>query len=871
VYAASDSYPVCILVKDTSFDPNIIETTYVEPLEAHGISREDMIIIPLDYLEGKAPKKHIDSVLSEILESLESLGTRFIYCADSAFFKALAKVKKAEQHLGYEMPCLFRKESEHLKIIYGINDRSIIYNPDANTAKLSQSIDALVASYFGNPAAFDQIFLNDVSYPTSNAAIERALHSLHQHPEISCDIETASLEHNKAGIATIAFSWNHTDGIAFAVDYSPLHQISLLRGEMIVNRSVRSLLKQFFKDYTGRIRYHNCSYDTKVLIYELMMEADGLNMKGMIDGLHLFHKNIDDTKMIAYLALNSVANTELSLKALSQSYAGNYAVDVSNVLTLSLPDLLQYNLIDACCTNWVYDKYYPIMVQDKQLELYHSFMMPSQKTITQLELTGMPVNPVRVQEVKAILLEIQEEHEAIIMDSYCVLQAEAILRKRSYDKDYEDRKDKSKNPDKIMVRSWDDWPEHVFNANSSLQLQVLLYEVMGLPVIDKTKSGQPSTGTDVITNLMNHTDDAAWLRCLEAISTYSGVDKILTTFIPAFENAIDKGENVYWIHGSFNLGGTLSGRLSSSNPNLQQIPSGSTYGKLIKSCFQAPEGYLFAGADFNSLEDMISALTTKDPQKMKVYEDGYDGHSLRAYSYFGDEMPDIENTVESINSIKQKYSKIREASKPPTFALTYGGTFRTLMKNCGFGENQAKGIEAEYHDLYQVSDQWVQDKIDQAYTDGYVTVAFGLRVRTPLLVQSVHGSKLAFEAESEGRSAGNALGQSFGMLNCRAFNEFMERVWNSPYKYLIKPCALIHDAIYLVFKNNIKIVDWVNRNLIECMQWQELPEIQHPDVKLGAELDLHYKSWDQPVTIPNNATQPEIRATCVAKKTEYEQ
>ena len=251
--------------------------------------------------------------------------------------------------------------------------------------------------------------------------------------------------------------------------------------------------------------------------------------------------------------------------------------------------------------------------------------------------------------------------------------------------------------------------------------------------------------------------------------------------------------------------------------------------------------------------------------------DGFDGHSLRAYSYFGDEMPDIENTVESINSIKQKYSKIREASKPPTFALTYGGTFRTLMKNCGFGENQAKSIEAEYHDLYQVSDQWVQDKIDQAYTDGYVTVAFGLRVRTPLLVQSVHGSKLAFEAESEGRSAGNALGQSFGMLNCRAFNEFMERVWNSPYKYLIKPCALIHDAIYLVFKNNIKIVDWVNRNLIECMQWQELPEIQHPDVKLGAELDLHYKSWDQPVTIPNNATQPEIRATCVAKKTEYEQ
>ena len=74
-----------------------------------------------------------------------------------------------------------------------------------------------------------------------------------------------------------------------------------------------------------------------------------------------------------------------------------------------------------------------------------------------------------------------------------------------------------------------------------------------------------------------------------------------------------------WLHANFNLNGTMSGRLSCTKPNLQQIPSGSDFGKLIKSCFKAPKGMLFAGADFSSLEDRINALLTKDTNKLKVY------------------------------------------------------------------------------------------------------------------------------------------------------------------------------------------------------------------------------------------------------------
>jgi DNA polymerase-1 len=116
------------------------------------------------------------------------------------------------------------------------------------------------------------------------------------------------------------------------------------------------------------------------------------------------------------------------------------------------------------------------------------------------------------------------------------------------------------------------------------------------------------------------------------------------------EAAVQGPDGHYYLFGNFNLGGTVSGRLSSSDPNLQTIPSGNEgektkkgrYGKLIKSCFVAPPGHVLIGLDFASLEDKISALTTKDRNKLKVYTDGFDGHSLRAQSYFGEDMPDIE-------------------------------------------------------------------------------------------------------------------------------------------------------------------------------------------------------------------------------------
>lgn len=85
---------------------------------------------------------------------------------------------------------------------------------------------------------------------------------------------------------------------------------------------------------------------------------------------------------------------------------------------------------------------------------------------------------------------------------------------------------------------------------------------------------------------------------------------------------------------------------------MQNLPAGSTYGNLIKTCFTAPKGWLFVGADFASLEDRINALLTKDPNKLRVYTDGFDGHSLRAYAYFKNQMPNIEEAPEEVMCYK---------------------------------------------------------------------------------------------------------------------------------------------------------------------------------------------------------------------------
>lgn len=219
-----------------------------------------------------------------------------------------------------------------------------------------------------------------------------------------------------------------------------------------------------------------------------------------------------------------------------------------------------------------------------------------------------------------------------------------------------------------------------------------------------------------------------------------------------------------------------------------------------------------------------------------------------------------EHNVSRVNSIKSLYKHWRQESKPPTFALTYQGTYITLMANCGFTPELAKSIEASYHELYHVSDKWVADKLEQACKDGYVTLAFGLRLRTPLLKQVVLGtSKTPYEASAEGRTAGNALGQSYCMLNSRAGSEFMTRVRKGPYRLDIKPCSQIHDAGYFLIRDDMEILLYTNKHLSNAVAWQEPEELHNEYIKMSGKLAIFHPHWGNEFDIPNNTSIGEVK------------
>lgn len=846
-YSKQSAYPVCFLVPKIFKDE--IQKEYLTPF---GIEPEDVMVINLHY-NPETKKTSVSEmkqfVSEELVPTFTDMGVQYVLVADPEYFKLLTKASKAEPKLGYVLDCVFGP----WKVAYVPNFRQVFYDPARVRSKIAQAVQAVIDHASGSYQEPGTDIIHFAAYPKTVGEIEGWLQKLLDDDRpLACDIETFSLKHHSAGIGSITFCWSKHEGIAFPVDLGAN------------GKEVRALLKDFFMRFNNRLVFHKIDFDAYILIYQLFMK-DILDTEGLLNGMEIMLKNWDCTRLITYLATNTCAGNRLSLKDQAQEFAGNYALlsEDPDITKIPLDDLLQYNLVDGLSTWYVYEKHWDTLVSDQQLEVYENIFKPAILDIIQMQLTGMPLDMEEVKRTKEKLTDIYEKARASILGSR-IVQAYGYRRMEHWvaERNATWKKKRTTVTETLEAIKTNDKlrDELTFNPNSGPQLQDLLYNVLGLPVIALTDSRQPAVDGDTLKALRNHTTNPDVLAFLDAQIDYGAVNKILTAFIPAMENAVQGPDGWHYLFGCFNLAGTISGRLSSSDPNLQNLPANSLYAKLIKKCFAAPPGWVFVGLDFDSLEDRISALTTRDPAKLKVYLDGYDGHSLRAYTYFDDQMPDIDpNSVESINSVAKKYKPLRQDSKAPTFALTYQGTWKTLMKNCGFSEEKAKRIEERYHQLYRVSDEWVARKLDEASRTGYVTIAFGLRLRTPKLAQVIRGnSKTPHEAEAEGRSAGNALGQSWCLLNSRAWSETMGKVRKSPYRTMIRPCAQIHDAGYALVKDDIHALLYLNEHLVKAVQWQEHPDIQHDQVKLGGQLSIFYPNWNEEIGIPNGATEPEI-------------
>lgn len=625
------SYPVAVLVPKLGRDD--IEKEYLDPI---CLDQEKVIAYSLHQTGKKTPVATQKEYLDALIPILEDLSTEYLIVGDGDYFKTLTGVNKADAFLGYVLPNTYPTATAGtFNVVYCPNYRQVFYNPTQVRAKIAQSLNALhdhMHSNYGEPGVeiiqFEQ-------YPTTVDSIRDWLNLfLEWDRPLSADIEAFSLKHYDAGIGTITFCWSKHEGIAFPVDLGS------------DPKAIRKLLVEFFLAFSNKIIWHNISYDVTVLIYQLFMEHL-VDTEGLLNGLEVMLKNWDDTKLISYLATNSCAGNKLGLKDQAQEYAGNYAVeDIKDITKIPLPKLLKYNLVDGLSTWYVYEKHWETLVKDDQLEIYETLFKPAIYDIIQMQLTGMPVDRVEVSLARASL-------EVDRNDAIDRIQSHPLVQAFVYQLNLEWVEFKNSTYKKKRVTLSDAKEE--FNPNSPPQLQRFFYEELELPVIERTKTKQPSTSANVLEKLKAFTTEEDVKQLINALLDFKAVDKIYSTFIPALESSVLAPDGCYYLFGNFNLGGTVSGRLSSSGPNLQTIPSsGTKYAKLIKNCFKPPKGWLMVGLDFSSLEDRISALTTKDPNKLKVYTDSYDGHCLRAYSYFGDRMPDIEIAPENATCYSAK-------------------------------------------------------------------------------------------------------------------------------------------------------------------------------------------------------------------------
>lgn len=736
---------------------------------------------------------------------------------DAPLFKKLTGLTKVVNTAGY----VFKSKYGNYHVCYVPPFKAITLDERVRS-EARVSLEALEAHMHGRyvePGSQHTVTVHRGRDCSDWAHWEQRLLAL---PRISIDVETTGLKHHESEIRTIGFGLSDSEAVVF---------------EWAI---IKPWLKDFFAEYKGTILMHRGAFDLTQLIHKVYMKKLS-DTDGIMEGLKQLQSKTECTMILSYVVTNTCAGNEIGLKPQVQAKYGNYGIE--ETWKAPLEDVIPYNGKDCAATLWLYDQHMGNIGNLRHVfERLNSYL----REIVWMQLCGLPIDNEVAEKNADILRNRQTELLALIQNHEAVDRYMQLHRDRWMEKRNAKLKKKRVTADQC--------PDE-FNPGSPVQMQGLLFETLELPVISWTRTKQPSVDGDTLKALVHHTEHKDLLQWLLELSQ---VGTLLSSFVPHFVNA-PAVDGYHVLYGFYNIGGTQSGRLSSDSPNQQNLPShANEFAILIKQMVKAPKGWLFVGADFLSLEDKISALLTRDPNKLKVYTDGYDGHSLRAFGYFRDEMPDIEDTVESINSIGKKYKHWRQEGKAPTFALTYFGTYHTLMTNCGFSEEMAKRIEANYHELYAASDAWNRAKLDEAARDGFTTLAFGLRLLTPVLHASVHGRARPYEASAEERSAGNAFGQSYGLLNSRAAHAFMDRVIEAKLWNDIKPAAQIHDAQYYWVRRSVKLVQWVNDNLIPEMYWDDLPELQHPILKLGGTLMVYSPDWSSELEIPNNATYGQI-------------
>ena len=327
-----------------------------------------------------------------------------------------------------------------------------------------------------------------------------------------------------------------------------------------------------------------------------------------------------------------------------------------------------------------------------------------------------------------------------------------------------------------------------FNLSSPKQIQAILFDKMNLPVIRKTPKGQPSTAEDVLEELARDYDLPRLL--LE----HRSLNKLKTTYIDKLPSEVNARTGR--IHSSYQQAVASTGRLSSTSPNLQNIPIRTAEGRRIREAFVAPSGFRIMALDYSQIELRIMAHLSEDENLLQAFAEGLDVHRATAGEVFGVAADQVSDDQ-------------RRAAKAINFGLIYGMSAFGLGRQLNIGRNEAQQYVDLYFERYPGVKRYMDDTRVGAHDRGYVETVFGRRLYLPELQsrnaqQRQYAERTAINAPMQGTAAD---------IIKRAMIEVDH--WLEGREEQARMIMQVHDE--LVFEIHHDVVDEYQHKLIELM------------------------------------------------------
>ena len=349
-----------------------------------------------------------------------------------------------------------------------------------------------------------------------------------------------------------------------------------------------------------------------------------------------------------------------------------------------------------------------------------------------------------------------------------------------------------------------------FNLDSPKQLQAVLFDELKLPALVKTPKGQPSTNEEALEAI------AEQHELPRVILDYRGLAKLRSTYtdkLPEMVNATTGR-----VHTSYHQSGAATGRLSSSDPNLQNIPIRTEDGRRIRRAFIAPEGKLLLAADYSQIELRIMAHLSEDPGLVRAFEQGADVHRATAAEVFG-------RTLEEVTGNE------RRAAKAINFGLMYGMSAFGLARNLGIDRGQAQDYVALYFSRYPGVRDFMDRMRQQAREQGYVETLFGRR----LYLNDINARNQGLRAGAE-RAAINAPMQGTAADIIKRAMVDVDR-WLQASGAPARMILQVHDE--LVFECEAGFIEELRARVVEHMS-------QAAQLRVPLVVDTgHGSNWDE--------------------------